>query len=90
MNRRDILIDAATLITGDRQDDYGDAQESFNRIAQMWSAYLGCTVVSTDVANMMVLLKVCRTVSSPEKLDSYVDMAGYAALAGEMATDKEK
>jgi hypothetical protein len=33
---------------------------------------------------MMVLMKVARTMENP-KNDSFVDIAGYAALASEMA-----
>jgi len=36
------------------------------------------------VAMMMALMKIARSTSSP-KFDTYVDLAGYAALAGEMS-----
>ena len=38
-----------------------------------------------DVAMMMALLKAAR-IKSGEKADSFVDLAGYAACAGEIAT----
>lgn len=75
-----ILNTAAKLIDGDRQDTYGSATESFDRIGKLWSAYLGTEVSGTDVANLMVLLKVSRTKGKFHE-DSYVDIAGYAALA---------
>ena len=34
---------------------------------------------ATDVAHMMVLLKMARLVETPQHRDSWVDMAGYAA-----------
>ena len=37
-----------------------------------------------DVAMMLVLVKVARSIETP-KDDSFVDIAGYAALAGEMS-----
>jgi len=86
MNRDEALIEAGKLISGDRKQAYGDAGESFRRIASMWSAYLGkrlaTDISSVDVANMMVLLKVSRASHKP-KDDDFVDIIGYAALACE-------
>lgn len=36
------------------------------------------------VAELMLLLKIARTVTSPTE-DSYIDLIGYAAIAGEFA-----
>ena len=79
-----ILEKAQELVGGDRKEAYGSAQDGFGRVAAMWSSYLGLPVDAGQVAMMMVLLKVCRTTSSPRKGDSYVDIAGYAALCGEI------
>jgi hypothetical protein len=49
----------------------------------MWSAYLGVDVTEVDVAAMMVLLKVSRSRSSDHS-DNWVDVCGYAAIAGEL------
>lgn len=44
-----------------------------------------------DVATMMALFKIGRITTAGEfTADSYVDCAGYAAIAGEMATDMEQ
>lgn len=42
-----------------------------------------------DVAIMMCLLKIARIASGQTKADNYIDLAGYAACAGEVAL-KEK
>ena len=76
-----ILGEAAAIIDGDRADTYGDPRESFARIAGMWASYLGIPLTSTDVAHMMILLKVSRAKTTPGHRDSLVDIAGYAALA---------
>lgn len=34
---------------------------------------------------MMALLKIARVKADPKKTDSYIDLAGYAACAGEIA-----
>ena len=87
MNRKELLEEAGRTIAGQRQDDYGDARQSFDRIAALWSAYTGSRITAADVASMMVLLKASRARTSPEKIDSWLDMAGYAALAAEMVSD---
>ncbi|AGT14307.1 phosphofructokinase [Mycobacterium phage Adzzy] len=82
-----ILEEAQRLIDGDRQQSYGKAITSFERIADLWTAYIGCEpLTAMDVANLMSLLKISRAksaLSTPEVIhrDSYVDLAGYAALA---------
>lgn len=84
--RASILAEAADLIGGDRRATYGDASESFARIGQVWGAILGSEPIRADlVALMMAGLKIMRAVSSPGHRDSYVDLAGYAGLAGEIA-----
>lgn len=86
VNREDILRVAGELISGDRHDTYGDAKTSHKRIADMWSAYLGIELSASDVAALMVLMKVSRTKGSKHS-DNWVDMCGYAALGGEMEED---
>lgn len=87
MNRKELLEEAGRTIAGPRQEEYGDARQSFDLIAALWSAYTGARITGSDVAGMMVLLKVSRTRTSPEKLDSWLDIAGYSALAAEMVSD---
>ncbi|AVR76634.1 hypothetical protein SEA_COOG_48 [Mycobacterium phage Coog] len=74
-----VLQEAERLINGERQQQYGEATESFQRIANLWSAYKGVNITELDVVNMMVLLKVSRTQGAYHR-DSYVDIAGYAGL----------
>lgn len=90
VTRDEILNTAMSLISGDRHEDYGDAKDSFESIARLWTAYLNVAVSPMDVANMMMLLKMSRSLTSPDKADTWVDICGYAALAGEMMTDGKK
>lgn len=81
-----ILAEASELIHGDRAKDYGDAKESFAHIAALWSAYLKATISPQDVAMMMSLLKMSRAKHSGfTHRDSFVDMAGYVALASDIS-----
>lgn len=80
-----ILNTANEIINGDRKDEYGDAFDSFDRIAGLWSSYLDHHITPVDVAQMMILMKVSRGANVAKfnaiQEDSLVDIAGYSALA---------
>ena len=84
INRNGILSKAESIINGERQGTYGDAEDSFQTIADMWSAYLNTEISSEDVANM----KVARNSSGVYKDDNWIDICGYAALGGEIQAAK--
>jgi hypothetical protein len=86
MNRPEILDTAKSYVCQDRQASYDTPENNFTRIAQMWSAYKGVPFQPHDVAAMMALLKIARIASSPGKDDNWVDLAGYAACGGEVAS----
>lgn len=97
MNRPEILEAARVCVCGEREQDYGTPENNFETIGLLWGVYLRAAypelkqvmgvnrISAKDAAIMMSLLKVARiaTGSSP---DSFVDLAGYAACAGEIAT----
>lgn len=85
MIRETILDTAKQCICADREAEYGTPQENLGRIAALWSGYAAHDFTAHDVAIMMALVKVGRIASGKVKQDTYVDMAGYAALAGELA-----
>lgn len=87
MIRKEILDEAARIVTGERQAQYGDAEDSFGLIGDLWGDYLGMFISPKDVALMMILLKVAREKSGKGKSDNWIDIAGYAACGGEVATD---
>lgn len=43
---------------------------------------------STDVATMMVLMKMARTITSPGKMDNWSDSAGYSGCGADVAKAK--
>jgi nucleoside 2-deoxyribosyltransferase len=88
--RRELLTEAADLVDGDRNAQYGDPRQDFARTATMWGAYLGTDVEPHDVAALMALLKVSRLKWSPGKRDSWVDLAGYAACGWHCAEELEQ
>lgn len=82
--REAVLANARNCVCGRREEDYGKPEDNFTRIADYWSVYLDYPVYPQDVANMMILLKIARAGSGAPTFDSYVDIAGYAACAGEI------
>ncbi len=85
MNRNDVLTKAVEIINGERDSDYGDALDNHQRIANLWNVYLEGknSVTPEDVAIMMILLKVARLINT-HTTDSFVDIAGYSAIAEEI------
>jgi Domain of unknown function (DUF6378) len=94
MMKAEMLDLAKEIVTRDRQNDYGTAEENFGTIAEFWSTYLRAKYRSwdieltpADVAAMMVMMKVSRITTSPRKEDNWVDIAGYAACGAEVTHD---
>ena len=85
MKRKEILSKAEQCVNGQRDQDYGKIENNFQTIAELWSAYKGIQFSAIDVAMMMALLKVARIKNGGGTGDSFVDLAGYAACAGELA-----
>jgi hypothetical protein len=72
-----VLEEANTLTTTDRQDDYGHPADDFARTATMWSAITGHNIMTEHVPLMMIALKISRECNK-HKRDNLVDIAGYA------------
>lgn len=83
--RKRVLREAEKCVCGQREQDYGAPEDSFSRIAEFWVTYKGVEFSPVDVAIMMALLKIARISESPQHMDSWVDLAGYAACGGEIA-----
>lgn len=88
-----LLNEAADLVQGERQDDYGDPKVNFQRIADYWNTYLGDKVTQPltwkEIGDMMILLKIARLANS-SKRDTYVDIAGYSGITGGIAEEESK
>ena len=91
MTRKQVLRRAEECVCGQRESDYGRPEDNFETIARLWSAYLKgkSFILPQDVAIMMCLLKIARIKAGGTE-DSYVDLAGYAACAGELAGREER
>ena len=89
MKRAEILEQARKCVCGEREREYGRPENNFALIGKLWEAYTGMRYSAKDVAMMLALLKVAR-IKTGVKGDSFVDLAGYAACAGEIATETPK
>ena len=87
MKRDKLLDEAKNLVNGPRAKDYGDAYENHERVAQLWSTILGQDVSVSQVYQCLMALKLARLIVSPTHTDSWVDIAGYASLGGEIKDD---
>lgn len=86
MNRSEILDTAKQAVTVDRAATHGEAEQTFSAIAAVWSARLGQSLTPAQVAILLSDLKTCRAWGNPAHVDNWVDLAGYAACGGEIAT----
>ena len=86
--RKQLLEDAAKLITQDRNRTHGDYSLEAERISDIWSAICSETIPPENVPLMMIGLKVARASAGRMNRDDFVDIAGYAALAWQLAIDQ--
>ena len=94
MNRDQILQTAEHFITVDRAATHGEAEDNFQTIADVWSWWLSnrdspeSPLEAIDIAMMMALFKIARIAGNANHVDNYIDLSGYAALAGEISTEE--
>jgi hypothetical protein len=90
-SRVEALREAARLISGERDAQYGSPDQNFDRIAKIWSVVLGINITVEDVAMCMVGLKMARYASkSGFQPDTWIDIAGYAGCGYEVGENLSK
>ena len=88
MKALDVLERAISLIHGQRAKDYGDAQSSFQRMADLVNPIVkkaDGNLSASDMALVMIQVKIARLQESPNHADSWIDIAGYAGLGAQLA-----
>lgn len=95
MRAHEIASKAAELVNGDRHTTHGDKTANHEAIAHLWNGYLNAAkrfpqpkLTAHDVANLMECLKIARRLNGAFNPDDYIDAAGYAGVAGEIAAPK--
>ena len=89
--RGSVLAEAADVINGERQDVYGNPEDSFELIAKYWSVFLEpkfgpVPLDGEDVAIMMALFKIAREMYQ-HKRDNIRDAAGYLGIYADMQSN---
>ncbi len=80
------LREAARIINGDRNKQYGTPEDNFDNIARIWSVIFRRHFTTEDVAMAMVGMKLARFASnSGFQADTWIDIAGYAGCGYEVA-----
>ncbi len=82
--RSKLLQEAEGIVNKDRNSVYGNPEDNFKDIAELWAAYKGCSFSSMDVVVMNMLIKVARLKKTPGYRDGLVDIAGYAACGADI------
>ena len=106
MIRKEVLEEAIRCVCTDRNEQYGEPEDSFEVIAGLWNSYVESTCIrgggfcidggdvcidGGDVAIMMALFKIGRMITSADhKRDTFVDAAGYIACAAQILLPKEE
>lgn len=83
------LLRTASDTLRSRGAHYGTMRENHQRIADIWAVILQQRVTPEQVALCMAGLKIARLVQSPDHEDSWLDLAGYAAVGAEIVDDRE-
>jgi len=96
MKAGDIVAQAGKLVGGDRARTHGDKVKNHQNIANVWNGILAAAgkagpvpLDALDVANLMEGLKIARRYAGAFNADDYIDGAGYAGVAGEIAASLE-
>lgn len=83
-----VLLHAHDIINGQRQQQYGNPEDSFSEIAVLWNWWLGirlnAPLTAQDVAMMMCLMKLAREKNGAGKTDNIADACGYMGIYEDM------
>lgn len=78
-NDEPVGVEAAGLVTGQRQMDYGDPLVNYERFSLMLTAIFRTPVSRREAMHVLIALKMCRDLEHPLR-DNEVDICGYAHL----------
>ena len=83
-----ILDDAAAIVNGEKQQQYGHPSVHFARVAAGWETIFADGIFDEErIALAMVWFKMCRQLQA-NKRDNIVDAIGYLLTADMCANEK--
>lgn len=71
------ILDDVLDVLKNRQDQYGNPEDSFTDIARLWSVIFKVEVTAEQVALAMIAMKIIRE-QAGHKRDNIIDIIGYA------------
>lgn len=77
----DAALSAATNVTKERGEVYGHPYDDFGRAAALKAVVAECPDERIRHVLEMICTKMARLIHSPDHLDSWIDVAGYARTA---------
>ena len=84
-------FDAAyEVVTADRREVYGDPLDTYRRVAALRTVVDECSDPQLREIIGMVAMKLVRLVQTPDHLDSWVDVAGYARTAAMLLDSRQR
>ena len=85
-----ILEEAAAIVNGDKQQQYGHPSVHYARVAAGWETIFADGIFSEErVALAMVWFKICRQLQT-NKRDNIVDAIGYLLTADAVIEQQRK
>ena len=91
LNKATFINAALELITKDRNETHGEAFDQLVATANLWNTYMDTDIFDAEqVAVCMVLMKISRSCHGKYNPDDFIDMIGYAAIAGEAAATRKQ
>lgn len=66
---------------------YGDYRVTFKQTADAMSMVTAKEFTELDVITFLIITKLCRLGETPNHEDSWIDIAGYAALAASLCSE---
>lgn len=88
--RAEILDEAKSLTTSDRNTQYGEPIDHLSHVAKLLNTYGyrgpgGRELQPHDVPIFQIFVKLSRLDNDAAKMDTWTDIAGYGAIGGEVA-----
>jgi hypothetical protein len=87
----DLLRDALEITLGARGNTYGHPADNLGLTVDLWNVYLrdlDRDLTISDLAALMVLVKLARLHHTPDHYDTLLDMAGWPSAAWDALTEQ--
>lgn len=87
----DILLEAHRIVTGPRNNDYGNVVDDYSKVIQIFEGFTGIKLSISDALLFMVSVKMARLRTNLDKNrlhhDSLLDALGYLGLLNQAYND---